>query len=314
MRAQAVGPPRSIRPAVVARAGARCRRLPRQELAVALRDPHLRGADPRLHAAVLAADRASGRGQRRPAGTTRSSPRCRRSASPASSTVDMATYWSPFGNAVIFIGVNIGGVGVLTLASILGLVISRGSDCARSSSPRATPTRRASTSARSPSVRRCASARSAGCCVTVAISSAARHRGRRSRSRCCRACSPPGYDSARRALVQPLLLGDGLHEHRIHARIPAASVPFVDDYWFLTILMAGVFLGSLGFPVIFALARTWRHAAPLERAREAHDHHHGHPLRRRRRRVPARSSTTTRGPTASSMRGTRSSSRSSCRR
>ncbi|MET1017591.1 MAG: TrkH family potassium uptake protein, partial [Leifsonia flava] len=41
------------------------------------------------------------------------------------STVDMATHWSGFGNAIIFIGVNIGGVGVLTLASILGLVVSR---------------------------------------------------------------------------------------------------------------------------------------------------------------------------------------------
>ena len=41
------------------------------------------------------------------------------------STVDMATYWTPFGNALVFIGVNIGGVGVLTLASILGFVISR---------------------------------------------------------------------------------------------------------------------------------------------------------------------------------------------
>src|SRR6478735_2235916 len=40
-------------------------------------------------------------------------------------TVDMATYWSPFGNALVFIGVNIGGIGVLTLATTLGLVISR---------------------------------------------------------------------------------------------------------------------------------------------------------------------------------------------
>ena len=40
-------------------------------------------------------------------------------------TVDMATHWSPFGNTLVFIGVNIGGIGVLTLASILGLVISR---------------------------------------------------------------------------------------------------------------------------------------------------------------------------------------------
>ncbi len=41
------------------------------------------------------------------------------------STVDMATYWSPFGHVFVFIGVEIGGIGVLTLASILGLVISR---------------------------------------------------------------------------------------------------------------------------------------------------------------------------------------------
>ncbi|HTL39921.1 MAG TPA: potassium transporter TrkG [Pseudolysinimonas sp.] len=41
------------------------------------------------------------------------------------STVDMATYWSPVGLVFVFIGVEIGGIGVLTLASILGLVISR---------------------------------------------------------------------------------------------------------------------------------------------------------------------------------------------
>ena len=41
------------------------------------------------------------------------------------STVDIATFFSPFGKVVIFLGVNIGGMGVLTLASILGLVISK---------------------------------------------------------------------------------------------------------------------------------------------------------------------------------------------
>src|SRR5215207_2009183 len=41
------------------------------------------------------------------------------------STVDMATYWSPIGHVFVFIGVEIGGIGVLTLASILGLIISR---------------------------------------------------------------------------------------------------------------------------------------------------------------------------------------------
>ena len=41
------------------------------------------------------------------------------------STVDMATFWSPIGHLFVFVGVEIGGVGVLTVASILGLVISR---------------------------------------------------------------------------------------------------------------------------------------------------------------------------------------------
>jgi Trk-type K+ transport system membrane component len=33
---------------------------------------------------------------------------------------------------------------------------------------------------------------------------------------------------------------------------------FASDYWFLGALMIGVFLGSLGFPVIYAFARGWR--------------------------------------------------------
>jgi trk system potassium uptake protein len=41
------------------------------------------------------------------------------------STVDMATFWSPLGHVFVFVGVEIGGIGVLTLASILGLIISR---------------------------------------------------------------------------------------------------------------------------------------------------------------------------------------------
>ena len=41
------------------------------------------------------------------------------------STVDMATHWSAFGHVIVYIGVNVGALGVLTLASILGLVISK---------------------------------------------------------------------------------------------------------------------------------------------------------------------------------------------
>jgi trk system potassium uptake protein len=40
-------------------------------------------------------------------------------------TVDMYSHWSPLGHVIIYIGVNVGALGVLTLASILGLVISK---------------------------------------------------------------------------------------------------------------------------------------------------------------------------------------------
>ncbi len=40
-------------------------------------------------------------------------------------TLDMATHWSAFGNTAILVGLQVGGIGVLTLASMLGLVVSR---------------------------------------------------------------------------------------------------------------------------------------------------------------------------------------------
>lgn len=40
-------------------------------------------------------------------------------------TVDTATYWSGFGQVIIMIGMAIGGLGVMTLASILGMAVSR---------------------------------------------------------------------------------------------------------------------------------------------------------------------------------------------
>lgn len=40
-------------------------------------------------------------------------------------TTDVAVYWSDFGHVVIMLGMMIGGLGVMTLASILGLAVSR---------------------------------------------------------------------------------------------------------------------------------------------------------------------------------------------
>ena len=70
------------------------------------------------------ARRQGGSGRRGPT-SRRCSPRRRRSASPASSVVDTATYWSGFGQVVILVLIQVGGFGIMTLASLLGLLISR---------------------------------------------------------------------------------------------------------------------------------------------------------------------------------------------
>ena len=170
-------------------------------------------------------------------------------------TVDMATHWSPFGNTLVFIGVNIGGIGVLTLASILGLVISRrlGLRAKLLAASDTNPSRiHVGPVAERQAVRL---GEVGGLLATVAIS----------------------------ALVIELTIAIGMIPSMLAAGYdpfysvwysfyysamaftntgfspnPGGLEPFVQDYWFQSLLMAGVFLGSLGFPVIFALARSWR--------------------------------------------------------
>ena len=39
---------------------------------------------------------------------------------------------------------------------------------------------------------------------------------------------------------------------------PDGPTPYAQDYWFLSVLMLGVFLGAVGFPVIYLLMRNLR--------------------------------------------------------
>ena len=41
------------------------------------------------------------------------------------SVVDMATHWSGFGHFMVFLGMQVGAIGVLTLASIMGAIVTR---------------------------------------------------------------------------------------------------------------------------------------------------------------------------------------------
>ncbi|MCC9053739.1 TrkH family potassium uptake protein [Microbacterium sp. F2E] len=169
------------------------------------------------------------------------------------STVDMATHWSPFGHVLVYIGVNVGALGVLTLASILGLVISKrlGLRAKLIAAGDTNPLRAHGGPVNEGQTVRLGEV--GQLLSTVALSTLV-------------------IEAALAILLYPSLLINGVDPVTALWEAPFYSAmaftntgfapnaggltPFAQDYFFLTVLMAGVFLGSIGFPVIFTL---WRH-------------------------------------------------------
>ncbi|MBA4248333.1 MAG: potassium transporter Trk [Microbacterium sp.] len=175
-------------------------------------------------------------------------------------TVDMATYWSPFGNVVIILAMQIGGLGVLTMASILGLIVARRIGL-RAKLIAASDTNAARVHARpvaeSQAVRL---GEIGGLLFTVAASAIV-------------------IELVITALIVPRLLIEGFDPWTalwqgfylaLSAFTNTGFVPFTpgmerfaSDPWMLSVLSIAVFLGAIGFPVIFALARWLRTRARL---------------------------------------------------
>jgi Trk-type K+ transport system membrane component len=165
------------------------------------------------------------------------------------STVDMATYWSSFGHVVILVGVQIGAIGVLTLASILGLAISRrlGLRQRLLAASDANPLRMHKGVAESQAVRL---SDIGGLLVTVALSLLVIEAA-------CGILLLPSI------LAQGTPLGEALWESFYFSTMAFTNTgfapttegiaPYAGDYWFLSVIMIGVFLGAVGFPVIYVL-------------------------------------------------------------
>ncbi len=170
-------------------------------------------------------------------------------------TVDMATHWSTFGNVAILIGIEVGGIGVLTLASILGLVVSRRLSLKAKliAASDSNPLRiHSGPVAEGQAIRL---GEIGGLLATVAVSVFA-------------------IEAVLTALIAPrlLLAGDDPWTAIWQAFYFATSAftntgfvphvegmaPFATDPWMLGVIGLGVFIGSLGFPVIFALTKGWR--------------------------------------------------------
>lgn len=167
-------------------------------------------------------------------------------------TVDMANHWSPFGHVLIFIGVNIGGMGVLTLASLMGLVISK----------------RLGLRAKLLAAGDTNPLRAHGGVVNESQTVRLGEVGQLLKTV---AFSTLLIEGVVAVLLYPGLVLAGvapltaLWEAPFYAAMSFTNTGFTpndggvmifaDDYFVLTVLMVSVFLGSIGFPVIYTLAK-----------------------------------------------------------
>ena len=170
-------------------------------------------------------------------------------------TVDMATHWSPFGNAVIFIGVNIGGMGALTLASMLGLVVSKrlGLRAKLIVAGDTNPLRaHGGPVSESQAVRL---GEVGQLLRTVALSTLIIEAG--AAVLIYLPIVNAGYSWLEALWYAPYYAAMAFTNTGFTPN-PGGLEPFAHDYFFLTVLMIAVFLGSIGFPVIYALSRQLR--------------------------------------------------------
>ncbi|MDM7832250.1 TrkH family potassium uptake protein [Cellulomonas edaphi] len=156
--------------------------------------------------------------------------------------VPTGEYWSGFGLVVILLAIKVGGLGVMTLASLLGMAVSR----------RIGLTQRLLVSSETKTTR----LGEVGSLVrTVIVTSTA-------------------LELAISLILLPrfLMYDEGWGEAAWHALFygisafnnagfvptPEGLSPFVSDWWVLLPIIVGVFVGSLGFPVILNVARNLR--------------------------------------------------------
>jgi Trk-type K+ transport system membrane component len=167
----------------------------------------------------------------------------------------MATHWSPFGHTVVFLAMQIGGIGVMTLATLLAVIASKrlGLSARKMIAVDVDPSRLHEREGLDGHGMRLGDVR--GLLRTVLISVIA-------------------IEAVLAAIIIPRLLIAGLDPVdalwqggylAVSAFTNTGFVPLIDglspfakDPVMVFTLGIGVFLGSLGFPVIYALARAVR--------------------------------------------------------
>jgi Trk-type K+ transport system membrane component len=158
--------------------------------------------------------------------------------------VDTGSYWSPLGLGVILVLVQLGGLGIMTAATLLGLLVSNrlrlGQRLLAQAETRTTALGDVGATLRLVLL------------VTVTVQSVILV-----------------FLFLRFLLVYDRSLGDALWHGLFHAVMSFnnagftlfadGAIRFAADPWILLPLMAGVFIGGIGFPVLYELRRQPRH-------------------------------------------------------
>jgi Trk-type K+ transport system membrane component len=160
-------------------------------------------------------------------------------------TVDTATYWSGFGQAVILAGIKVGGLGILTLASLLGLAVSRRLGLAQRLVAQSEV--RASRLSEVGALLRVVVVTSTAIEVVVAAVLFPRFLLER--------------EGVGKALWHAVFYAVSAFNNAGFAVHEGGLTRWAGDAWILLPIAVAVFAGSLGFPVVLVLVRGWRRPA-----------------------------------------------------
>lgn len=157
--------------------------------------------------------------------------------------VDTGTHWSGFGQGVLLAGIWIGGLGVMTLASILGMAVSRRIGLTQKLLAQTEVGGRG--------------LGEVGSLIRIVVITSLTIQGG------IAALLVPRFlvvhESAGEAVWHGVFYAVSSFNNAGFVPTPEGLTPFVGDWWVCAPIAVGVFVGSLGFPVIFNLAqRGWR--------------------------------------------------------
>ena len=163
-------------------------------------------------------------------------------------TVATASYWSPFGQAVIAAGIVVGGLGVMTLASILSIAVSRHLGLTQ----RMLATQETGTGAMGQisTLLKAVIATSLSMQAFLAIMFLPRF-------------LTMGIDPAH-AVWDAVFMAISVFNNAGFVILPGGLEPHVTDWWMLVPIILGTTVGAIGFPVIMDVAknmwtpRRWR--------------------------------------------------------